>query len=395
MPVANLLMTSLAWSNLRHEKIRSAIAVAGVTFAVVLMFMQLGFLAAVENTATIIYDALDFDILIRSPTYLHLSDPRSFPQQRLRQAASFPDVFKVEPFYITINGFQNPTTLQRWSILTMGVRPGTSPFRLKTIARKVQKLTNDASAIIDRHSQAKYGPANGITFGEQDIGRVAEIGNRETRLVDTFELGTGLAANAAVILTDRGFARVTPRRTADQVSLGLVRLNGSPSLEKIEQVASRMAAGLREQKDITVMTREEAIRRERRYWLFDKSIGIIFLMGVAVAVVVGLAIVYQVLSGDVARHLSEYATLKAMGYGNGYLTGVVLKQAILLALAGFFVGWFTALILFAITSEGAGIPIRMDLRILIFVLLTTLAMCCCSGLAALRKAHRAQPADLF
>ena len=388
-------MTSLAWSNLRHEKIRTVVAVAGVAFAVVLMFMQLGFLAAVERTATVIYDALDFDILIRSPTYLHVSDPRSFPMQRIRQAASFPGVSTVEPFYITINGFQNPTTLQRWSILTMGVRPNSSPFSNGQIQREVQGLTNNASMIIDRKSQSKYGPADGKSFGALDIGRNAEVGDRKTKIVGTFELGTGLAANAAAILTDGGFSRVTPQRSEEQVSLGLVKISGSRSAERARSIAIALKAKLREQRDVMVMTRQEAIRRERSYWLFDKSIGIIFLMGVAVAIIVGLAIVFQVLSGDVSRHLGEYATLKAMGYGNFYLSRIVITQAIILAMLGYGFGWCLSLILFAFTTKGAGIPIRMEFRMLIFVWFATVLMCCVSGLIALRKAHRAQPADLF
>ena len=386
---------SLAWSNLRHEKIRTAVAVAGVTFAVVLMFMQLGFLAAVERTATVIYSALDFDILLRSPSYLHLSDPRMFPGQRMRQAASHPGVEQVTPFYITINGFQNPETLKRWSILTMGVRPGTAPFRVPAITKEIGRLTNSSATIIDRKSQAKYGPANGVEFGDLDIDRVAEIGGRQTRIAGTFELGTGLAANAAAILTDNGFARATPRRTVEQVSLGLVKVAEGKSREEVKKISDGVRQMLREQRDVVVMTREEAVKRERRYWLFDKSIGVIFLMGVAVAIIVGIAIVYQVLSGDVARHLGEYATLKAMGYSNGFLAGVVVRQAIILAILGFFVGWLVSVLLFAVTSEGAGIPIKMDARIVTFVFVTTLVMCCLSGLAALRKAQRAQPADLF
>lgn len=386
---------SLAWSNLRHEKIRTAVAVAGVTFAVVLMFMQLGFLTAVERTATVIYSALDFDILLRSPSYLHLSDPRMFPSQRMSQAASYPGVESVTPFYITINGFQNPDTLQRWSILTMGVRPGTTPFQVSEITEGIQRLTNSSSAMIDRKSQAKYGPANGVEFGDADIGRVAEIGGRQVQLAGTFELGTGLAANAAAILTDNGFARSTPRRTVEQISLGLVRVAGEKSQEEVQRISDGVRELLREQRDVVVMTRQEAVNRERRYWLFDKSIGIIFLMGVAVAIIVGIAIVYQVLSGDVARHLGEYATLKAMGYSNRFLAGVVLRQAIILAFLGFLVGWLVSVLLFAVTSRGAGIPIKMDARIVSFVFVTTLLMCCLSGLAALRKAQRAQPADLF
>src|SRR5439155_2435567 len=95
--------TPLAWQNLIYNKMRTAVAVAGVAFAVVLIFMQLGFLGAVRTTATLIYNALDVDIAIRSKEYLHLSEPRSFPKSRLYQAASLSGVRRVDPFYIELS----------------------------------------------------------------------------------------------------------------------------------------------------------------------------------------------------------------------------------------------------------------------------------------------------
>ncbi len=388
-------MKSLAWSNLLHNKFRSAVAVCGVTFAVVLMFMQLGFLRAVERTATTIYHALDFDIVLRAPSYLHLSDPRSFPMQRVRQAASLPGVKQVVPFYIRINSWQNPQTLEKWGILTMGVRPGTSPYNIDELSDQLAQLHNQESLLIDRKSKKKYGPINGVEFGPDDIGQVAEITNKRVKIAGTFELGTGLAANAAVVLTDSGFIRVTHRRTLDEVSLGLVKLADSPTKKKIHDVANRLRETLKNQSDVVVLTRAEAIKKERYYWLFDKSIGIIFLMGVMVAFLVGIAIVYQVLATDVANHLGEYATLKAIGYNNRFLARIVVEQAAILAVAGYLVGFVISLVLFAITSRGAGIPIRMDWRTTSLVFVVTFVMCCLSGLAALRKAYRAEPADLF
>ena len=77
------MKTPLAWKNLIYNKVRTAVALAGVGFAVILIFMQMGFLGAVRKTATQIYDALDFDLMLRSPAYLHLTEPRSFPRERV------------------------------------------------------------------------------------------------------------------------------------------------------------------------------------------------------------------------------------------------------------------------------------------------------------------------
>ena len=90
--------------------------------------------------------------------------------------------------------------------------------------------------------------------------------------------------------------------------------------------------------DVEVLTRAEAIRYELKRWIRETSIGIIFQLGVAVSLLVGTVIVYQVLSSDVAAHVRQYATLKAMGYSNRFLSGVVLGQAMGLAFLGFLPG---------------------------------------------------------
>ena len=86
------MRTPLAWLNLAHYKMRTLAAVAGVAFSVVLIFMQLGFLGSVETTASLLYDALEFDLVMRSPQYLHVAAPGTFPRGRLYHVASRPGV---------------------------------------------------------------------------------------------------------------------------------------------------------------------------------------------------------------------------------------------------------------------------------------------------------------
>ena len=103
------MRTPLAWHNLTHNKARTAVAAAGVALAVVLVFMQLGFLGSVETTVTRFFDAMNFDLLLRSPKYLHLSDTRVFPLLRLYQAAEVPGVRHATPIEIGLcNGARRP-----------------------------------------------------------------------------------------------------------------------------------------------------------------------------------------------------------------------------------------------------------------------------------------------
>ena len=56
----NTWATLLAVSNLAHNKVRTLVALAGICFAVTLLFMQLGFLASVSLLAMLVYDAPRF-----------------------------------------------------------------------------------------------------------------------------------------------------------------------------------------------------------------------------------------------------------------------------------------------------------------------------------------------
>ena len=88
--------------------------------------------------------------------------------------------------------------------------------------------------------------------------------------------------------------------------------------------------------DLLVLTTGEFKERDRDYFLRTRPVDFIFAMGTAVGFFVGFAIVYQVLFSDVNNHLPQYATLKAIGYADGYLRRVVLEEAVILSLLGYF-----------------------------------------------------------
>ena len=391
------MKTFLAWRNLVHNRVRTLVAVAGVTFAVVLIFMQLGFFGAVETSATVVYSALDFDLCIRSKDYLHFADSRSFPDARLKQAEGVAGVKSVSPFYVGIRLWRNPQPKkgEEYGVMVMGCRPKDPVFLREDIQANARKLlVQEDMVLIDRLTRKEYGPKNGSRFGDEDIGVETEVMHRRVRLVGHFRLGTGFASNGAVLTTDRGYVRVSPGQSLNNVCLGLIKLEkGADPTE----VAARLRAALPggRSPDVEVLTREEVLDAERNRWVGRTSFGLIFQLGVGVALFVGTAIVYQVLSADVANLMPEYATLKAMGYANTFLMKVILQQAVVLSLLGFLPGWGIAVLLYYVTSEGAGIPIQMTSQNLLMVLVLSVAMCALSGLLAARKTFAADPAELF
>lgn len=387
----------LAWRNLVHNRVRTLVAVAGVTFAVVLIFMQLGFFGAVETTATVVYSALDFDLCIRSKDYLHFADSRSFPAARLKQAEGVAGVKSVSPFYVGIRLWRNPQPKkgEEYGVMVMGCRPTDSIFLREDIQTSARDLlVQENVVLIDSLTRKEFGPKNGNRFGDEDIGVETEVMHRKFRVAGHFRLGTGFASNGAVLTTDRGYVRVSPGQSLNNVCLGLIKVQEGADPAK---VAAELRAALPggQNPDVEVLTRKEVLDIERNRWVGRTSFGLIFQLGVGVALFVGTAIVYQVLSADVSSLMPEYATLKAMGYANSYLMKVILQQAVVLSLLGFLPGWGIALLLYYITSEGAGIPIQMTRQNLLLVLVLSMAMCALSGLGAARKTLNADPAELF
>jgi putative ABC transport system permease protein len=194
-----------------HNKMRTAVAAAGVTFAVVLVFMQLGFLGSVETTVTRFFDAWDFDLLIRSPAYLHLTKPLAFPQSRLLQAAELPEVRSVTPLQIGLGRWRSPIGEHRKrGIVVIGIRPEQQAFTLAEIREQSHLLSDPQFVLIDRKSRSEFGPQNGKQFGDEDLGVAAEVEEREVKIVGHFALGTGLTADGAILVNRNGFQRIQP-----------------------------------------------------------------------------------------------------------------------------------------------------------------------------------------
>ena len=381
--------TPLAWHHLLHNRVRSGVAIAGVTFAIVLMLMQLGFLEAVKLAAALSCDALDFDLCLRSPDYHHFTDARLFPETRLLQARGARGVASASPLMTAIFTWRNPETGERRAIMAQGVEPD-DPIFLTATQNHLSKLATPQSLLVDTTTRREFGPADGQGFGERDRGRRVEVNGRSLRIAGYYTRGAGLCAGGGMLLSRREFLRSLPGLPTDEVSLGLIRLEEG---EEPVEVAQRLRAVL--PSDVDIKTRAEVRAGELNFWVWGTNYGLIFYSGVVVAFVVGTAIVYQVLVSDVSSQMPEYATLKAMGYGNGYIVSVMLQQSIMLALISYVVGVVIAHALYAVTSTGAGIPVRMTLPNLALVLAAALAMCISSGLGAVRKAFVADPAELF
>ena len=399
--------TPLSLLNFISQPTRAIVSVLGVAFALLLIFMQLGFRGAVGNTATIVYGKLKGDLVMRSPDYVHLYEPRTIDRAWMNMVASHPDVEAVDPFFIMLHRWQNPPKNEKCldgppegsfrTVGMMGIQIDRSVIQLEELDAKIELLKDPDAMLVDRATRAEYGPDNCSRFSDADISKHTEMGGRKTLIAGHFKLGTGLATNGAVLISDVAFGRRAGIDVRKRASLGLVRVKAG---KDPDVVRASIAAWLHEQEPrselaVQILTMAEQKSWERQRWLNETPIGMIFTMGVALSFIIGAAIVYMVLATDVASRLPEYATLKAMGYAPSYLAQTVLHQAWLLALVGYVPSFLTAIALYQITSSLSGIPTFMTWQRAAGVFGLSLLMCTLAGILAIRKLLKAEPASLF
>jgi putative ABC transport system permease protein len=392
---------TLARLNLLHQRLRTLISLAGVAFAVLLIFSQLGFLGAVHLTASLLFDKLDFDLLLTGREYLNLNFPDGFPRLRLSQANAVTGVESVRPFSVCLGLWRGPwphssprADPRRWNILILGARPddlhlvfrnsGEGMFSdREKLAVFETALTRSNAVLIDRRSWPDYGSPEAL-----HPGAIVELNEQQLELVGKFEIGTGFGYNGLLLASEATLSRIQGI-APNQVTFGLVKLQ--PGFDPRE-VKNRLNEVL---PDARAYTRDEINAKETEYWVQQTAVGRFFTLGVLVALVVGVVFVYQMIAADIRNHLAEYATIKAMGYQNRYLFRVILWQASLLALVGFFPGLLATLGIYELTRQAARIPIGMTASRAVIVLVLTIVMCLCAGLLAIRKLRSADPADLF
>jgi putative ABC transport system permease protein len=375
----------LAWLNLVHEKSRLVVALAGVAFAVLLVFMNLGFLGALAKSASMFYQYIDADIFLVSPQSLEISTTKAFPRDRLYQAAGIKGVERVMPLYLGYLQWRNPQTRNSRAVFMFAFNPQDPVFSLPDLQNPdtLAALDRPDTVLFDRLSRPEYGP--------KTIGTKTEVERRTVTIGGQYEMGGGFAADATVIGSDQNFLRLL-EIPLNLVNMGLVKLEPGADAEEV-------AAKLRQilPKDVVVKTKAEIIESDRSYWITSTSTGFIFGMGVAVSCVVGVVIVYQILYTDISDHMKQYATLKAMGYRSGYLFNVVIQEALILSILGYIPGFLSTVGLYAFASNATNnaLPIEMDLKRAIAVFILTVAMCVISALISVRKVVIAEPVELF
>jgi putative ABC transport system permease protein len=372
----------VAWRLLTHEWGRSALAICGIIIAVLLIFLQLGFYAAVPKGGLLIYDAMRFDLMLTSSAYVFQGEPSDFPRRRLYQALSLPEIVRAAAFYENSGRWSNEEAGLERDVFVMAFDPGDAVFDVADIERQRDVLKRPDTILVATGTRPEFGPLQ--------PGRIVEIQQRAVEIGGIYSLGAGFVGLGAAVTSDLNFIRLFPDRSLSEINLGLVLLQ--PGAD-----ADRVAAELRTvlPEDTRVFTRAQLTAHEAAHWVTDSSIGLIFGFGAIVAFVVGVVIVNQTLATQITRQLPQYATLKAMGYTDVELGAIVAACSTMICTIGYLIAIALALVIYALVRRATPLPVAMTETRLFSVLVICWTMAALSTVFSVRTLRRADPVDLF
>lgn len=383
------MRTPLAWRNLTYDLKRLALALAGIGFAVLLMSMELSFRQALFDSTVAVIRKTNADLILTSAAKYTIVVRETFDKRRLIQALGCDGVASADPLYIETRFaiVKNKQTGEGQPIRVLAFDPDHPVFALPQVNALLRQLKLSDKVLFDVRSKPQY--------GEISPGKTIELAQRQAEVIGEFALGTDFTNDGNLITSDLTYRQLFPERAAgndplDDVDLGILRLKPGRDARQVQRELERLLPS-----DVIIFTKDEFEEQERRFWETSTPIGYVFWLGTLMGFIVGTVICYQILYADIADHLPEFATLKAMGYGNGYFAGVVLKEALFLSVLGFVPGIVVSQLICELVADLTGLLVSVHLGIAITVLVLSIAMCMVSGFMTMRRVMALDPADLF
>lgn len=393
-----LFSIPVAWLQLIHQRVRFIGTLAGISFVVVLLFMQVGLREALFDSSIQVHQSLQGDLFLISPQYKSITSQQSFLRERLYQTLANESVESVSPLYVQFGKLKNFQTGQKAPIFVFGIDPGSHAFKLPEVNKNLDQLKLADRALFDLGSRIEFGPI-ADTFkkkGEVDIeiSPYNEIYKaRKLEVRGLFKIGTSFGVDGNLIINDSTFLNIFTERSKDKIDIGLVNLKPGSNVKEAQ--SNLISSVFSENKDFRVLTLDEFTKMEKAYWDLRTPAGFAFKVMVTMGFIIGTGIVYQILYSNISTHLIEFATLKAIGHTSQYLLGIVFQQALMLSILGYIPGIIISFGVYDLTREATKLPIAMTLDRVGFVLGSVVLMCLVSGFIAMDKLRSVDPADIF
>ncbi len=378
----------LAWLLLTRQPFRLLVAIAGISFAGILMFMQLGFRDGLFDTSVTVHKLFNADLVLISPRSKSSISMSGFPRRRLIQSMAHKDVIGTTAINWNFLLWRNPENLSTRSILALGFDPTNDLLLDPNFKAKAETLTNKGRVLFDELSRDEFGPVSSWFRS----GRIVEteVAGKRVRVSGLVSLGPSFGADGNLITSRETYLDLVSSNPPGSIEIGLVRTKKGSNIESIVRSLNASLPN-----DVRVMSLQSFIDFEKNYWRSSTSIGFIFTLGAAMGFIVGCVIVYQILYSDVSDHLPEYATLMAMGYNLRTLLGVVAREGFLLAIMGYVPAYISGQLLYSLIRSSTKLPVEMTFARASIIFCLILFMCMGSAIAAMKRLADADPAEIF
>ena len=373
------MIIRIALRNLLHDRVRLAVTLTGVVFAVVLIAVQGGLFVGFTRATSCVIENTEAEIWVASRGVRNFDVTHPLPDHKFHQILSVPGVGKAERFIVRFANWKKPAGGQE-SVEVIGFDPGSGLGRpwIVTAGSEAALLLPDTVAV-DEIYLAK--------LGVKGLGDRAEINDRRARVV-ALTRGIRSFTTSPYIFTsyENGLKYASLGRS--QSAYVLVRPAPGVAAEALRDA---IAAGV---PDVDVFTREEFARKTQHYWMFTTGAGMALLIAASLGLVVGGVVVAQTLYATTVDHLPEFGTLRAMGAPGGYIHRIIVAQAVAAALVGYGFGIVISYFLVGLAERGgASIVLPPGMAVGLFFL--TVVMCVTAGLVSIRKVTSIDPAMVF
>jgi putative ABC transport system permease protein len=373
------LIFKLASRNLFQDRLRFVATIIGIVFSIILVTVQMGLFLGFERMVTTMIDHAPADLWIVPLGTKSFEDPSSLNERDRAQALSVRGVSDATPVVV---GFT------AWTVPNGGTTPvfivgstvngaGLHPWNL--VKGSLDALSAPHAVAIDETYLAR--------LGVTEIGDSTDIRDQEARVV-ALTNGIRSFTTTPYVFTSLDRAQAYIGTPPDKVSYILVHTSPDATIDGVRR---RLLQTLSK---VEVLTPDAFRSRARAFWLFGTGAGAALFAGALLGAIVGTVVVAQTLYSSTKDHLSEFATLRAIGSSSVYIHKVIICQALLNAVIGFLLAASAGLVIVKMTAETA-LPIVMTPELTLGLFLLTVVMCVASALGAIVQVIRIDPARVF
>lgn len=368
-------MPSLAWKNTLQDRPRLAVTLTGITFALLLVAIQLGLFLGFTRTTSNIIDHSGVDLWVCAKSVPYFDVGSILPERRVYQILEVPGVRVAEKLIVRFSTWKKPDGGEE-TIEIVGFNPQTGaggPWDV--LEGNVQDLREPDAVMIDESYREK--------LGIDQIGQMAEIRGRRARVVG-YTRGIRSFTTAPFVFTSFRNGLDYAGLNENESIYILVRTTEGADPRLVAQRIARKVPG------VDVYTTSAFSQKTQYYWMFTTGAGIALLIAAVMGFAVGIAVVAQTLYASTLDRLREFGTLKAIGASNTFLCGVVAKQAVILALAGYLLAIGASGLLVRVAQQ-SGAPIVLPWQLALLLLVLAFFMSLGGSLFSIRKALAVDP----